>query len=140
MNRPNDDRRLSTADLADAAHREQDVRGAQRERFDRPQDAAVRPPDGHDDPGAVALFDEHEVGDLRTRWDGIQTNFVDDPRRAVEEADALVAATIQRLAESFANGRTRLEQQWSRGDQVSTEDLRVALTRYRSFFHRLLAM
>jgi len=136
MNRPNDDRRLSTADLAGAARPESD----DRERFARPA-ATERPGNGHDDdPGAVALFDEHALTELRGRWDGIQTNFVDDPRHAVEDADALVASTIQRLAESFANNRARLEQQWSRGDQVSTEDLRLALTRYRSFFHRLLSM
>jgi len=141
--RPNDDRRMSTADLADAARREHDgdeaQRARERERFGRP-DGADRPGNGHAPDERVALFDDRELTDLRGRWDGIQGNFVDDPRHAVEEADALVAQTIQRLAESFANGRARLEQQWSRGDRVSTEDLRLALTRYRSFFQRLLAM
>jgi len=73
------------------------------------------------------------------RWHEIQTSFVDEPRDAVAQADALVADLMQRLAASFSNERERLEGQWDRGDEVSTEDLRVALTRYRSFFDRLLS-
>ena len=57
----------------------------------------------------------------------------------VEDADALVATVMQRLAEGFAQERERLEAQWGRGEDISTEDLRVALQRYRSFFQRLLA-
>jgi hypothetical protein len=64
---------------------------------------------------------------------------VDEPRRTVEQADELVAQVMQRLAESFASERERLEGQWGRGEDVSTEDLRVALQRYRSFFQRLLS-
>jgi hypothetical protein len=90
--------------------------------------------------GRAQLFDEAATGDLRRRWDGIQTGFVDEPRGAVEQADALVAECMQRLADTFARERQGLEQQWSRGDDVSTEDLRVALRRYRSFFDRLLAL
>ncbi len=84
------------------------------------------------------LFVESEVGDLRSRWSNIQAGFVDEPRRAVEDADNLVASLMKKLAEGFANERSRLEKQWDRGDNVSTEDLRVALQRYRSFFDRLL--
>ncbi len=84
------------------------------------------------------LFSESEVGDFRSRWGNIQTAFVDEPRRAVEDADNLVASLMKKLAEGFANERSRLEKQWDRGDNVSTEDLRVALQRYRSFFDRLL--
>jgi hypothetical protein len=64
----------------------------------------------------------------------------DEPRRTVEDADKLVAAVMQRLAEGFANERSGLEKQWDSGDNVSTEDLRVALQRYRSFFDRLLRL
>jgi hypothetical protein len=74
-----------------------------------------------------------------TRWQEIQASFVDHPRESVEQADALVADLMQRLAASFSNERERLEAQWDRGDDVSTEELRVALTRYRSFFDRLLS-
>ena len=91
-------------------------------------------------PGRAPLFDEAATGDLRGRWDGIQTGFVDEPRGAVEQADALVADCMQRLADTFAKERQGLEQQWSRGDDVSTEDLRIALRRYRSLFDRLLAL
>jgi hypothetical protein len=69
-----------------------------------------------------------------------QLSFVDEPRKAVEEADALVLSTMKRLAEIFANERQKLEQQWDRGGDVSTEDFRLALRRYRSFFTRLLAI
>lgn len=85
-----------------------------------------------------SLLSSEEATALRSRWDAVQTGFVDEPRQAVEQADALVAQAIQRLAETFTAERARLEGQWSRGTDVSTEDLRVALQRYRSFFDRLL--
>ena len=90
------------------------------------------------DDGAATLFPEKEANDFRTRWTDIQTRFVDEPRRSVEQADALVAEVVKRVANSFAEERSKLEGQWGRGDDVSTEDLRVALRRYRSFFDRLL--
>lgn len=74
-----------------------------------------------------------------SRWQEIQADFVDQPRQSVEQADTLVADLMQRLAASFSNERERLEGQWDRDGDVSTEDLRVALTRYRSFFDRLLS-
>lgn len=86
------------------------------------------------------LFPAQDATELRARWDAIQAGFVDEPRTAVEQADSLVAAAMKRLAETFASERSALEAQWDRGDDVSTEDLRVALRRYRSFFGRLLAM
>ena len=89
---------------------------------------------------ATPLFPSNELEGLRTRWKEIQTAFVDEPRKAVEQADGLVASAMKRLAEVFAQERSKLEQQWDRGDNVSTEDLRVALQRYRTFFDRLLAV
>ena len=98
-----------------------------------------RTPSGKADHSATtALFPENESKDFHKRWTDIQTAFVDEPRRAVERADELVAEVIKRLADSFAHERSRLEGQWGRGDNVSTEDLRVALQRYRAFFDRLL--
>jgi len=94
--------------------------------------------EGSSDDAAGALFQQDEANDFRKRWTDIQTGFVDEPRRSVEQADALVAEVIKRLASSFAEERSRLEGQWGRGDDVSTEDLRVALKRYRAFFDRLL--
>src|SRR5712671_5408143 len=88
---------------------------------------------------AHSLFPEDVANDFRSKWDRIQTSFVDEPRKAVQQADELVAEAIKRLAESFAQERNRLESQWDRGDEVSTEDLRVALQTYRSFFQRLLS-
>jgi hypothetical protein len=88
----------------------------------------------------VRLFSESEMGDFRAQWSKLQTGFVDEPRRTVEDADKLVAAVMQRLAEGFANERSGLEKQRDSGDNVSTEDLRVALQRYRSFFDRLLKL
>lgn|SRR5690348_8832155 len=87
-----------------------------------------------------SLFPDDRAQELRSRWDRIQTGFVDEPRKAVEQADELVATAMKHLAESFANERARLEGQWDRGDQVNTEDLRQALRRYRAFFQRLLAV
>jgi hypothetical protein len=91
-----------------------------------------------DDHGTMALFPKNESKQFHERWTDIQTGFVDEPRQAVERADELVAEVIKRLADSFAQERSRLEGQWGRGDNVSTEDLRVALQRYRAFFDRLL--
>jgi hypothetical protein len=92
------------------------------------------------DEQAASLFSPAETKDFRGRWDALQVSFVDEPRRAVEQADNLVAVTMKRLTEMFAEERAGLEGQWDRGDNVSTEDLRLALRRYRSFFSRLLSM
>jgi hypothetical protein len=89
-------------------------------------------------PAQTALFPDRECHDFRSRWDDIQIHFVDDPKKAVEQADNLVAETMKRLAEIFSDERKNMETQWSRGENVSTEDLRQALQRYRSFFNRLL--
>ncbi|HEU4344830.1 MAG TPA: hypothetical protein VFU31_25045 [Candidatus Binatia bacterium] len=86
------------------------------------------------------LFSGKEEQDFRGRWKDIQTGFVDEPRRCVEQADELVAQLMQRLAESFSQQRSNLETQWEKSDEVSTEDLRLALRRYRSFFDRLLSI
>jgi len=131
---------LRTEEMAGGPARStQDVRETAAEAERRRQDEARwgRPMDG--EPKA-ALFADQERDQLRTRWTEIQSEFVDEPRRSVEEADGLVAQTIKRLAESFAGARSNLEGQWARGGDVSTEDLRLALQRYRSFFDRLLAV
>lgn len=90
--------------------------------------------------GPAPLLPPSFVEELRGRWDRVQTGFVDEPRSAVKQADELVALAIKQIAETFADERGRLEQQWDRGDQVSTEDLRQTLRKYRSFFHRLLSV
>jgi hypothetical protein len=89
---------------------------------------------------STPLVEQSALQDFRSRWGAIQTGFVDNPGGAVKQADELVAAVMQRLAEVFAGERANLELQWAKGDDVSTEDLRVALRRYRSFFDRLLSV
>ena len=115
-----------------------------REQPDGPKLVKGQKPETPDKAAAVAepvpLFSESEMKDFRSQWSNLQTGFVDEPRQTVEGADKLVAAVMQRLAEGFANERTGLEKQWESGDNVSTEDLRVALQRYRSFFDRLLKL
>jgi len=87
-----------------------------------------------------SLFGQTDSGDFRFRWEKIQIGFVDEPRTAVEQADELVASAIKRLAEVFAAERQKLEAEWGKTDNISTEELRVALRRYRSFFDRLLSV
>ena len=94
--------------------------------------------DGADMHEATPLFPTGEAEGFRNRWTDVQTGFVDEPRSAVEQADTLVAEMMKRLAQVFAEERAKLEEQWSRGGDISTEDLRQALRRYRSFFDRLL--
>jgi len=89
---------------------------------------------------AGPLLPEEFVEDFRKRWDGVQAGFVDEPRTSVRQADELVASAIKRLAENLGDARNNLEGQWSRGDDVNTEDLRVALKKYRTFFQKILAV
>ena len=149
---------ITTADLAqgtrpgrDNLDSEKASREADREVLDQenPQERFGPRPVGLDrtatqttaaESAATALFPSGELEQLRGRWKEVQTGFVDEPRKAVEQADALVASAMKRLAEVFAEERSKLEKQWDRGDSVSTEDLRVALQRYRSFFDRLLSV
>ncbi|MCZ7567734.1 MAG: hypothetical protein M5U01_03935 [Ardenticatenaceae bacterium] len=137
---------LSTADMAAAAEQ----RSFEHERVPEPVER-TEPPVPSDGPSAasrmersetqpVSLLSDDEAQAFRSRWDAIQTGFVDEPRQAVEQADALVAEVMKRLAEVFADERANLETHWSRGDDVDTEDLRLALRRYRSFFDRLLSV
>ena len=81
-----------------------------------------------------------DAGELGDRWQQIQVRFVDDPREAVHDADALVQDVLHRVTRGFADERRRLEEQWDGGDDVSTEELRLALQRYRAFFGRLLSV
>lgn len=129
----NEEKKLSTSDIA----------WGQRGERTRAQDAADnRPLSGARavDEAPAPLFANEDAAGYRTRWSAIQTGFVDEPRKAVEEADTLVAEVMKRLAEVFANERRQLESEWERSDQISTEDLRLAMRRYRSFFERLLSI
>jgi hypothetical protein len=88
----------------------------------------------------AALFPAGDMDNFRARWRDIQGDFVDEPRKAVEQADELVDQVVHRLADVFATERTKLEKEWGQGKDASTEDLRQALRRYRSFFDRLLSV
>lgn len=127
-----EEHQLSTRDLAARSNRENVNDSVENDTH--PDEAELREDSDH---GPLLPPDQSER--FTDRWGQIQTSFVDQPRDAVADADALVADLMQRLAASFSDERERLEAQWDRGDDVSTEDLRVALTRYRSFFDRLLS-
>ena len=135
----NEGRRLTTSDIAASDTRQAEME--ERARAERPRAERVEA-GGREaiDEGPTPLFGNDELTGYRTRWSAIQTGFVDEPRKAVEEADTLVAELMKRLAEGFAHERNQLEAHWERSDQVSTEDLRIAMRRYRSFFERLLAV
>ena len=160
-----DDRQLTTRDRAQgnrsnaASDRTQVAATSERAPEEEPEEPLTRDRSEHDGPGLAPdrgegyelagsqpgaesgpLLPGDQTGQLMLRWQEIQSSFVDRPRDSVEQADELVADLMQRLAASFSEERERLETQWDRGDDVSTEDLRVALTRYRSFFDRLLSV
>ena len=134
-----DREQITTDDIAAARE------GGESGTADTPEDEALARDDSQSDSGGDRagelgpLLGDDDTADFRNRWQGVQTGFVDEPREAVQRADALVAELMQRLAATFRDERESLEGQWSRGDDVSTEDLRVALQRYRSFFERLLS-
>lgn len=119
------DESLTTKDLAQRS----DEREESADEADRGQEGEQREP----------LMPEQQSESFVARWQEIQVSFVDEPRESVAKADTLVADLMQRLAANFSTERDHLEAQWDRGDDVSTEELRVALTRYRSFFDRLLS-
>jgi len=112
---------MDTRSMAEAAHQEPESRGTGR----------------RDEP--TPLFGSDDAKALQSQWDSVQAAFVDDPRHAVEDADHLVAEAIQRLAQVFADERSDLERQWDRTGDISTEELRLSLQKYRSFFQRVLA-
>lgn len=128
----------STADLAYGRQRTGDLERPAAE--DSPS-TNERPP--METNGASAshtpLVPEERSAEYSQRWQAVQAEFVDEPQQAVKDADGLVAEVIQMLAKNFAEQRQGLEEQWSQGTEVSTEDLRQALMQYRSFFQRLLA-
>ena len=146
------DRELTTEQIASAGTRptqpdvpatasRQDYPGDDYPGDDYPGDGDAPPVAAHAaDPGRRArLLDDGELQGITARWKDIQAEFVEEPKAAVQQADALVAELMQRLAAMFATERAELENRWAGGNQVSTEDLRQGLRLYHSFFERLLA-
>ena len=135
---------LSTADLAAAADTNRRPRPEEPAAANGQQQVPPMPRnemDGGAQQQLAPLFDPQLAEEMRARWTSIQSGFVDDPRRAVEQADELVAQALQDLARSFARHRSDIESEANAGQQEpSTENLRVALRRYRSFFERLLSL
>lgn len=108
---------------------------------DAPTGAAQQHPSTeHESSTAELLFADDDLTEMRGRWAAVQAAFVDDPRDCVQKADILVADLVDQLTTGFAHARSRLEEQWGRGEEASTEDRRVALMHYREFFERLLAV
>jgi hypothetical protein len=139
MNEVVKERNLTTAQIAEAGRSDAQVEASpQRPPAAQPYEEPARRPAAPE--GPIPLFSGDEAQKFRTEWTDIQAGFVDEPRGSVENADRLVARVVQRLAEVFAEERARLEKEWARGADVSTEDLRLALQRYRSFFDRLLSV
>lgn len=126
-------RALTTADLA-ASVKRPERQAEERDALRDDEDAPTGVPNGRE-AELAPLFDEHIAGEFRSRWSIVQQGFVDDPQKAVRDGDELVAQVIKSLAETFAKQRAALE-----GQGGSTEDLRLALRRYRSFFERLLSI
>jgi hypothetical protein len=142
------DKTLTTADLA-ATDRQDPQREPSRttserlaqERAPLENESRGRRDDvNREDQQLAPLFAADVAGDFRARWDAVQIGFVDDPRQAVRQADELVAQVMKSLAESFSAERARFEDELEQKDSGSTENLRVALRRYRSFFQRLLSL
>jgi hypothetical protein len=139
-------RALSTEQIAAAGAEREDRATSSQDPLRAPAEQSVpaRQAAPGSDPGAgdqprAQLLEDNELQNLLVQWKDIQAEFVDEPRKAVQAADALVAELMQRLAQMFASERAQLESRWSGGEDVSTEDLRRGLRRYRSFFERLLA-
>jgi|ERR1700733_6726716 len=153
MNELRNDQELTTADIANP-QRGREYRSAVIDERPTPSQSAApvtqntdqRPistqaaplAEKKEEMGEARLFREEELQGFRSRWDHVQASFVDEPRLAVEQADGLVANVVKRLAEEFSTARADLEKQWDTGGDVSTEELRQVLRRYRSFFNRLL--
>jgi hypothetical protein len=127
----------TTAPVPPVAGNERSGAGAPPMTPDPPHADAPQPHDPHD---IDALFADTELADLRARWNEVQAAFVDDPKDCVQKADGLVSSVVDQLTAGFAQARSHLEEQWSRGEDASTEDLRIALKRYRDFFDRLLSV
>jgi glutathione S-transferase len=128
---------LGTRDLASGGGPVEPVIDDGRDRGETPV-GVVDDGDPPRDEDAALLPTDEDAG-FQRRWQELQASFVDEPRSTVDRADELVAQVMQRVAEGFATEREHLERQWGRGEDVSTEDLRVALQRYRAFFRRLLS-
>ena len=135
MNTETADRTLRTADLAAVAQTP-----PSRQEQDREPLRETNLPTRSEEEELAPLFAQDAAKGFRARWDAVQIGFVDDPKQSVRKADELVAEVMACLADTFSKERAQLEDQMDQTDAASTENLRVALRRYRSFFQRLLTL
>jgi hypothetical protein len=140
MAREMEDRTMGTADLVGNAEQRDEATREVAQQTGTMDEAPVGEAARQDQEQLAALFEADVSQDFRQRWSDVQIGFVDDPQRAVQKADELVAQVMKSLAESFARQRASIEADVGGADQKSTENLRVALRRYRSFFERLLTL
>ena len=131
---------VSTADLASAGEKQAPEERSEDVGIQRREQAPTTDEADERDAERTPVMADDAAEEYRSRWQETQADFVDDPRSAVSAADALVAEVMKRVAEEFANERNGLERQWNEGGEASTEDLRIAFQRYRSFFSRLLSL
>lgn len=92
------------------------------------------------DAGPLPWTQRAEVDDFYARWNAVQVEFVDQPRASVAKADELVVEVLEKIEKAFSNNRTLLNEQWSSQPDISTENLRIVLQNYRSFFNRVLSL
>lgn len=109
-----------------------------KDRSDLDDSVDVRERSVRDTVESETFLPSDRMEELRERWDDIQAGFVDDPRNSVQKAHGLVTTLVNELNEVFTRERSGLESRWNRGEEADTENLRVALQRYRAFFNRLL--
>jgi hypothetical protein len=131
---------LTTADLATSANRPATSLQADRPVLEALNTDGVTKTTIKEDTQLEPLFTQHVATDFRSRWDVVQRSFVDDPQAAVRAGDELVAQVIKSLAETFADQRSGLEGGDEHTEESTTENLRLSLRRYRSFFERLLSI
>ena len=138
-----EERRVRQMDVDEMSEEEQ----LRREQIDderreerKHEDRDPRPQPNSMDERLEPMFEDAATQKFRSRWLSIQSQFVDDPRNAVKQADELVADIIKTVTMNFSDRRVDLEKQWNSGENVDTEDMRLALKRYRSFFERLLTL
>jgi hypothetical protein len=90
--------------------------------------------------GSKAFFSPNEADGFRARWESIQVGFVDDPRTSVQSAAQLIGDAMKRLSEEVATERRKFETSSRRENGKATEEMRLLLRRYRSFFKHLMEM
>ncbi len=158
----NQDPSNDPAEENDSLHPMQHVQAEQQLHDDQPSDVKVDEPNQtreaksvkqslainpNEMPGSVPgnnaglpSFSQEELGELQSRWKAIQVQFVDEPCSAVEQAEAFVAETSERVKQMLVDKQKVLGQQWLNHDEVTTEELRVIMQDYRTLLNQMLKL